>query len=118
MSSCGITEPGDRGEREQQQEHERRPHRRELAPGPPGQRARVEVGGERGRLAVVGGPSVELRHTGTQNPSTATLQRACASRSHQPVTSSSPTTIIIAPPRRMTSTWWRRTTAKARIIRR
>ncbi len=117
MSSCGITEPGIDGEREQQQQHERRTHRGELAPAPPGEVARVEVGGQRGGLAVVGGTSVELGHTGTQNPRT-TPWSHCTSRSHQPVTRRTPTTIIITPPRRTMSIWWRRTTAKARVIRR
>ena len=105
-------------EREQQQEHERRTHRGQLAPRPPGELAGVEVVGQRGGLPGVGGPGERIGHNVGSNPWTTWSCSQPTSTSHHPVTSSSPTTIIIAPPTRMTATWWRRTTAKARSIRR
>ena len=122
MFSCGITEPGIDCERQQQEQHQRRAHRGELAPRPPGQLAGREVARERGRLTVVGGPlpevGLEVGHTGTVNPWTTCSWSHCTMRSHQPVTSRMPTRIIITPPRRTTSIWWRRTTANAPSMRR
>ena len=77
--------------------------------------------GQRGRLAVVGGPlpgRLEVGHTGTVNPWTTCSWSHCTMRSHQPVTSRMPTRIIITPPRRTTSIWWRRITANAPSMRR
>ena len=104
---------GDRRERQQEQQDQRRAHRRQLAPAPAGELTGVEVAGQRGRLAVLA-----ASHTGTTKPSTTCSWSHWTSTSHQPVTSRTPTAIIITPPSRTTNTWWRRTTAYAPSMRR
>ena len=109
---------GHRRQSEQEQQHQRGAHGRELAPGPAGeldgrQRGRLRRWRRtRGRTADgrVVGAGVRARveagrgHTATSKPPTQ-LRSSPTQRSQTPVTSSTPTSTSIAPPARVTQTW-------------
>ena len=102
--------PRHRRQREQQQQHERGPHRGELAPGPAQHLPCVQLAGP----ALLGVDA----HTGTSKSLTSWICTHETIWSHQPVTSSTPTATSISPPIRITVTWCLRTQASAPRVRR
>ena len=125
----GDHRPRDRAERQQEEQHEGRPHRRELPPGPAHELPRGQLAGP----AVVVTVAARLPGAGLLRALGADLARAhrlavefstrwtCSqftAMSHQPVTRASPTRTSIRPPSRVTHCWWRRTNAKAPSARR